>query len=265
MLLVVGLVGMLYGLRGDSFVSEDSALATETESLSAEVALPSETASAKGAVIVDQLSLIYPNPTLIQTVTHMLEAADYTVSYVPHAAVTVDFFRTLPKRKDHLILLRSHGTAVSRSPSGELIEQAYTYLATGESVVPEKYPHELRKKWLTRFISDNPNEPEVFMLTEGFLKQGMKGLFNNSVVLMMGCDGMRNKATPELFIQRGAKAVVGWTDNVSVEQMDKGIEHLLQAYLVEGQSIALATHNTHQTIGVDPYFKAELRAVVRGE
>jgi len=264
-LAVVGLIVLAYSGWSSQTTSQtvpttsDKASANSTSKQS--IGQPKFNAP-KTALIVDQLSKYYPNPTLIQTATQQLEAAGYAVTYLPTEEVTVDFYRSLPKRADDFIILRVHGTAVTRAKDGSLMETGFTSLATGE---PEamKYVDELKKRWLGRFVPDNTEEPNTFTVMEGFLKNAMQGRFDNSTILLIGCDGMRGEAgTAKLFIERGAKAVVGWTDNVSVEHMDKAIEELVALHIVDGKDINLATHQAHQTVGADPFFKAELRAIV---
>ena len=63
------------------------------------------------AAIIDQLALTDPNPAFVKEATRELEDAGYRVDYVPPEAVTVDFYRALPKKGYHLIILRSHSSS----------------------------------------------------------------------------------------------------------------------------------------------------------
>ncbi|MDM8532992.1 hypothetical protein QUF63_17660 [Anaerolineales bacterium HSG25] len=217
----------------------------------------------KTAVIIDQLSHHYPNPAFVQTATLLLEAAGYTVNYIPADEVTVNFYRDLPMRGDDFLLLRVHGTAVTVDKKGELIEENFVSLATGEPESTTAHPQELRQKWLGRFRSDDPTEPIRLIAMEGFFKNAMRGQFDDSIIVLMGCDGLRVPGTADFFIERGAQAVVGWSDNVGADHMDKAIAYLLEQHLVENQPIEVAVNSTHAEIGADPYFKAELQATVR--
>src|SRR3990170_1695590 len=60
------------------------------------------------AVIVDQLSLTYPNPAFAEAATETLEEAGHRVEYFAGEQVTVDLYRSLPRRGYDLILLRAH-------------------------------------------------------------------------------------------------------------------------------------------------------------
>ncbi len=219
----------------------------------------------KTAVIADQLSLYYPNSTFIQTATRLLEQANYQVTYIPHDKVTVDFYRNLPKRGDGFILLRVHGTAVSLDQAGEKIEEPFTSLVTAEAEDLAKYPQEIKNGWIGRFWPDNPAEPPTFTVMQGFLTNAMVGQFNHSVIVLMGCDGLRGqRGTGKLFVERGAKAVVGWNDNVSADHMDKAIAYLLEEYLGKKETLDQAMQNTAQVIGADPSYHSELKAMMVG-
>jgi hypothetical protein len=217
----------------------------------------------KTAIIVDQLSVVYPNSTFVQTATNMLEKAGYQVTYIPHDEVTVNFYRTMPTRSDDIILLRVHGTSVILDEQGEKVQQPFVYLATGEPDEESKYLPEKQLQWIGRFMSENTGEKPVFIVMDPFFKQGMQGNFDNSIIVMMGCDGMRGKETARLFVNRGAKAVVGWTDLVSIDHTDKATLYLLKQYLVDGLSIDVAADKTFHDIGPDPGYKSELRVVMR--
>jgi hypothetical protein len=217
----------------------------------------------KTAVIVDQLSQYYPNPTFIQTATQLLEEAGYTVSYISYEEATVNFYRTLPTRADDFILLRVHGTAVSLNQAGDLVEESYVSLATGEAE-NNNHPEEVQQRWLGRFRPDNPAEPPTFTVMGGFFEHAMQGRFDDSVIIMMGCDGLRVPGTAKLFLDRGAHTIVGWSDNVEVNHMDKTIIYLLEQYLNQDtKNMIAAVQRTQEAIGVDPSYQAELRVLTR--
>jgi len=62
------------------------------------------------AAIVDQLALTDPNPEFVAAATRELQSAGYVVEYYKSELVTVDFYRSLPRRSYEFILLRSHAS-----------------------------------------------------------------------------------------------------------------------------------------------------------
>lgn len=97
--------------------------------------------SPRTAYIIDQLSLGYPQPHIIETITRLLKNNGYTVHYVPHQAISVEFFRTLPTLKADLMLLRIHSSARIYTPNNEVVEDVSVSLCTGEPV-SQKYRQE---------------------------------------------------------------------------------------------------------------------------
>ena len=58
------------------------------------------------AVIIDQLSLTFPNEAFVEAATDILDQAGYEVNYVPGEDVTVGFYRDLPAGGYDIIVLR---------------------------------------------------------------------------------------------------------------------------------------------------------------
>ena len=229
------------------------------------------------ALIADQLGHYHPNPEFVREATAMLEAAGYAVEYLPTEAITVDFYRRLPLRGDDLILLRAHGTVSQYNRAdGSTQARDFVSLASGERI-PEDLvfedPFQLlaaQEGWLERFTmldeNSNPDESGVFLITQGFFTYAMEGEFNDSVLVLMGCDGLRGSATAEHFVQqRGARAVVGWDGEVSARHMDDATLHWLQHYLQDSSNPALleAVQDTQQRFGPDPFFAGELQLMLR--
>lgn len=211
----------------------------------------------KRAVIVDQLSVGFPNPGFRENATRLLQEAGYRVAYIPNEAVTVEFFRNLPARGDDLILLRVHSSARFVTHQGEVVDDVSVSLCTGDPL-SKAYPRERNSAQLGGF--ETFGSDTLFFAVRGeFFKRSAAGRFRNSVIVLMGCEGLRIPTTAQIFLDMGAQAVVGWTDQISPRYMDEAALTFLYAWLKQQQPFSVAVETTEQRVGRDPAFpKAEL-------
>ena len=161
----------------------------------------------KTAVLVDQLSLGYPNPEFVEAVTSLLCEQGYRVSYVPNPEITVEFFRTLPSQGYDLILLRVHSSASAYNGGNGIVQDSSVSFCTGEPL-SKKYPHERNSRQLGGF--ETPGVNHLFFSVRGdFFAKSAVGRFDNSVIVMMGCESLSIEHTARVLLDLGARAVVG--------------------------------------------------------
>ncbi|NJN66117.1 MAG: hypothetical protein HC884_05075 [Chloroflexaceae bacterium] len=208
------------------------------------------------AVVVDQLGLDFPNPAFVAEANGLLEQAGYTVTYVPHDQVTVDFFRTLPSKGYDLVLLRAHSSARVSDASGKVIED-YVFLSTGEAFDEGRYRDELRSRRVGGFKPDTGSEL-VFVATMDFFRYSSVGRFEQSLIIMMGCDGIHSPSLAQALLDRGAAHVIGWNASVSSTHTDRATLHLLRALLTDDMPVSAALDDTRAAVGPDPYHGSEL-------
>jgi hypothetical protein len=204
------------------------------------------------AAIVDQLSLTIPNQTFVETAIDTLEQAGYTVDYYPGENVTVEFYRNLPTYGYGLIVLRGHAAI---NPSGE-----YVTLFTSELYSEKKYSLEqLDDRFgIVHFLPYNEGDPKYFGIPPRFIEYNMNGRFQNTKIIMMGCDGLRYTLMAEAFIKKGARIYVSWNGPVSASHTDLATAHLLQHFLVEKLTLKEAVIETFNEVGFDPAHKTLL-------
>jgi len=209
--------------------------------------------SAQRAVIVDQLSLTAPNPDFIRTATATLKKGGYEVDYYPGEVVTVGFYRSLPERGYDLIVLRTHSTAVI-SRGEESVPTVSLF--TNEVYNKEEYYDEQVAGRLG-FASYFEGGPQVFGITAEFVRQSIHGSFDNALIVMMGCDGLKNDEAARAFLERGASAYVSWSEFVSAPHTDAATERLLEL-LTSDVPLKDAVAQTNAEIGPDPAFGSQL-------
>jgi hypothetical protein len=208
------------------------------------------------AAIVDQLSLTFPNQTFIETATSTLEQAGYTVDYYAGEEVTVEFYRNLPTHGYGLIILRAHSSAAELE--GEEFVETPVGIFTSESYSQTKYVYEQLTDQLLMASYAMPQPPYYFGIVPKFVTSSMKNTFQNTIIIMMGCEGLNNTKMAEAFIQKGAKAYIGWKGSVSASHTDTATTRLLQHLITDKQTTNQAIDNTMKEVGPDPSYKSLL-------
>ena len=224
--------------------------------------------SSPSAAILDQLSLTVPNRDFVTSATDLLEQAGYAVDYYSGEQVTVELYRELPTFDYDLIVLRVHSAMSTEvnPDSGEIIRGLeYVSLFTGEPYTEDKYRSELRNGLVGRAYYQEESGPYLFGVGPGFIEESMKGKFHDSIIVLMGCDGMSSQRTAQAFFDRGAYAFVGWTGKVSASHTDAATQHLLQELLIERLPVADAVAQTAVEFGPDPWSGAELKILLDDE
>jgi len=217
--------------------------------------------SEPSAAIVDQLSLTQPGPDFVESATDLLEQAGYVVDYFPGEQVTVDFYRNLPTHDYDLIILRIHSAITTErdAETGQQTEKEYVGLFTGEPYSPDKYPQEqIGRLGKAEYYE---GAPPLFGIAPDFITYSMRGRFDKTLIVMMGCDGLRSQRTAQAFLDKGASAFVSWSRSVSASHTDAATQRLLEKLLIEGLPVGDAVSQTAAEVGPDPSYGAELRVL----
>jgi hypothetical protein len=204
------------------------------------------------AAIVDHLSLTFPNQTFMETAASILTKAGYTVDYFSGENVTVEFYRNLPTYGYRLIILRVHSTT-----------GGFPFISffTSERYTTSKYVNEQLEDRLNPVAYSHVEAQEgigYFGITPLFVELSMEGRFTDTVILTMGCEGLRQTGMATAFIGKGAKVYIGWNESVSATHTDAATTQLLKHLATEKQTIEQAVENTMQEVGPDPAYKSLL-------
>jgi hypothetical protein len=208
------------------------------------------------AALVDHLSLTFPNQSFIDNVTEILEQAGYTVDYYPGEEVTVEFYKNLPTHGYELIILRVHSSATELQ--GEEFVESPLALFTSEPYSQTKYVSEQLTSHLVVAYYPMPEPSYYFAIWPEFITANTEGRFQNTIIVTMGCEGLTNTKMAEAFIEKGAKAYIGWSQSVSASHTDQATIYLLTHLLIEKQTIEQAVENTMKEIGPDPAYSSVL-------
>jgi len=240
--LLVALVGLILALPGPVLLCGCGAPGTDS------IAEPR-------AAIIDQLFTIRPNQAFVDEATSVLEGCGFSVDLYQGDEVTVDFFRELPSYGYKLIIFRVH--------SGELMQegnshsQEAVFLFTSEPYSEAKYLGEQMSGQMAK-ARTSEEQPYVFAVGAKFVISSMKGDFDDSVVLMMGCSAIRYPDMAQAFIKKGASIYSGWSASVGLDYVDAAALNLITNLCTKAMSVEQAIVTTMNEVGPDPNFDANL-------
>lgn len=183
--------------------------------------------------------------------SEILKDAGYDVDYYKGEEVTVEFYRNLPAKEYDLIIFRVHTTYIHK----------YLSLAmfTSEPYSKERYIQEQMLNRVARgFIEPyHEGDPHYLAITDKFIRNSMKGKFKDTIIIMMGCASIK-KCMATAFIEKGAKAYIGWSGPVSSHHTDIATIRLLKYLFLEKRTIAEAVGQTMKEVGSEPEYKNTL-------
>jgi len=184
------------------------------------------------ATIIDQLGEDLPNTEFNETVASLLENNGFNVSYHRSESVDVTFYKGLAKYNYGMIILRAH----SALRTGKTIVDFFT----SEEYSEDKYVSEQNNGFLTigKYSWENKS---YFAVTPKFI-ENLEGSFPKSIIIAMGCNSLNETCTEmaNAFINKGAKAYIGWTGLVDPSHTDSETIKLLRMLLDDNQTITYA-------------------------
>jgi hypothetical protein len=224
------------------------------------------------AAIVDQLSLTFPNQDFVDKATGILEGAGYAVDYYPGEAATVEFYRDVPQQDYKLLVLRVHSALLKHltprpGVSSAVVERAIAalednvFLFTSDAYSDTQYLEEQTELRLVPvdYVEHPPPYTGFFGIASDFVRSSMRGKFDGTTVILMGCDGLTFDTTAAAFIEKGAKAVIGWHGAVSAAHTDEATERLLHYLMVEDLTPSEAAARAMADVGPDPSYGSKLQ------
>lgn len=200
--------------------------------------ITSPLASDPSVAIVDQLSLTRPNQTFVDEAKGIFEKAGFMFNYYFGKAVSVSCYRDLPVHDYDVILLRVHSAGLSAIGAAEL--QLFTCEAySTQKYIKQQLAHQVG------IVKYSASDTEMYFgICPGFVQEYMKGRFENTTIIMMGCDGLMGTQMAEAFIQKGAKVYIGWDGPIVSCRNDPAIASLLHHLVTEGQTVERAVAET---------------------
>ena len=225
------------------------------------------------AAIVDQGSLAPttgPNPVFVEKATGILKEAGFNVDYYPGEEVTVEFYRNLPNYDYDLIIVRTHSAMLNPNKYKKLDsasnfpKESYLCIFTNEPVNEkkvEKYYFDVVNKRLIGSFYKKGDEMKgdlYFGISPCFVTLSMRWKFDDTIIIMTGCDGLKKERMAKAYIQKGCKVYISFSGLVSADYTDKTTIYLLQHLLLEKLPVKEAVGETMREVGPDPTYKSVL-------
>jgi hypothetical protein len=216
---------------------------------------PTLEAEPRKAALVDQIALTNPDPEFTNQALAYLKEAGFSTDVYEGEEITIEFYRTLPTKGYKLILIRTHATNVLN----EKIPGGPVFLFTSEIYEKNRYVKEQLANRIgrARALYDE-DSPLYFAILSGFVRQDMEGRFEDTLMIIGGCQSLGTTDLAQAFIDRGASAVVGWDEWVDLSHNDQALLHLLHGLTTDKLTLEQAVRRTMNEIGPDPAYDSIL-------
>src|SRR5947199_1734161 len=173
------------------------------------------------AVLVDGLSVSYPNPSFTNNVTKTLSSVGYAVDYIGPDKFTVDTLANLPSQGYGLVIIRAH--------------TAHSAIITSEPYTSSKYVFAQLAGHVSPATIGTP--VEYFAVAAQFISSESRGRFQNSIIVLMGCGDPGDRETfGAAFADKGAGYLIGFDNSVSAQFTDSETSTLVSA-LAHGNTV----------------------------
>jgi hypothetical protein len=197
------------------------------------------------AAIIDQLSSSrltnssrYVNQTFVDDTKALLSMRFSKVDYYSDNA-TVDNYKTLSSMGYKLIIWRAHSA---------LDESKYVAISTSERDGSRNYDQYSNDQLKLCNITGDPIL--YFAITPKFVTECMTGRFDDTVIILMSCNGLKENyyGTAEAFVEKGAKVFISWDGWINESDNDGATTLLLQHLINENNTVGEAINKIPQYV-----------------
>ncbi len=201
--------------------------------------------SQRRVALFDQLSLDNPNPDFVRSVNASSRQAGYSLDYYLPSTAGLDSFFGLPGERYSIIILRTHGVAFGLTGK--------SYIVTSDTYNPNcRVADQLNDRLGVVDVDGH----QYFAITPTGI-ENMRGRFPGTIILAMFCSGGTWTSLAKAFIDKGARAYIGWNNTVTATHTDSAFEKLV-SLLLNGDPASAAIQEVMRTFGPDPVSGAKL-------
>ena len=193
------------------------------------------------AAIIDQLSSShlsptsrYPNQTFIDLARGLLSQRFDTIDYYADNA-SVENYRQLPSKGYKVIIWRAH--------SALNLDSKYVAISTSDREFLTSYDQYMQNGQLT--LCNITGDPYLyFAINPRFIREVMDGRFDDTVIIMMSCNGLKAgyTETAAAFQEKGARVLISWDGWISSADNDDATAHLLNYLVAENNTVSDAVN-----------------------
>jgi hypothetical protein len=157
----------------------------------------------------------------------------------------VDFFKRLAEYNYGIIILRVHSALREDNSTVDLF--------TSEQYDPNKYSWERENGLVTKGEYLYAPGKYYFAITSLFINN-LAGRFPKSIIIAMGCWSLKPECEQmaKAFLDKGAKAYVGWNETVLPKDTDYETAKFLEMFLGKNKTLASAIDLTGSHTYHDP-------------
>ena len=188
------------------------------------------------AAIIDQLSSShlsqtsrYPNQTFIDLARGLLGQRFDTIDYYADNA-SVENYKQLPSKGYKVIIWRAH--------SALNMDSKYVAISTSDRELLTSYDQYMQNGQLT--LCNITGDPYLyFAINPRFIREVMSGRFDDTVIMMMSCNGLKAgyTETAAAFQEKGARVLISWDGWISSADNDDATAHLLNYLVAENNTV----------------------------
>lgn len=199
------------------------------------------------AAIIDQLSssqlaqaIRHPNQTFIATAKELLFKRFSIVDYYSDNA-TVDQYKNLASVGYKLIIWRAH--------SALDLNSKYIAVSTSDKYGSKNYDQYLENGQLT--LCNITGDPSLYFgITPKFVRELMSGRFEDAVIILMSCNGLKEGyyKSAQAFEDKGVKVFISWDGWIDASDNDHATALLLDYLINKNNTIDEAVSK------IPPYF-----------
>jgi hypothetical protein len=194
------------------------------------------------AAIIDQLgsarlaqSIRFENRSFVATALAFLQSRFSIVDYYSDNA-TVEQYKELGSKNYKLIVWRAHSALDQQSK--------YVAISTTERYGSQNYDAYLDNDQLTLCnITGESDLNKMYLgITPKFVKEVISGKFEDTAIILMSCNGLRNGyySTARAFEEKGARVFVSWDEWVDFDINDHAGSLLLQYLFRNNDTLSTA-------------------------
>jgi hypothetical protein len=189
------------------------------------------------AAIIDQLgsskladAIRDENQTFLEAATELLYKRFSVVDFYSDNA-TIEQYKQLASAGYKLIVWRAH--------SAMDLNSKYIAISATDKYGSINYDQYLENGQLTVC---NITGDLYFGITPKFIEQAMTGTFQDTVIVLMSCNGLKQDylSTAQAFEAKGAKVLISWDEWISPSDNDYGTGLLLQHLINENDTVSKA-------------------------
>ena len=196
--------------------------------------------------IIDPLAQPDSENGFTATCLETFESAGYEVDVWSGQEVTVDRLKNIPEGCA-AIVLRVHST----------VYHGQVWFFTGERYDSTKHVLEQLADDVHRARTDEGSE-YLFAVGADFVLRFMEGRLNNTLVILMGCDGLASQNLARAFLAVGASAYVSWDGPVSLPHTDEATTALIEGLVLEGLCLEDAIEYSLRSVGPEDTYGSSL-------